>query len=121
MKGITHLSILRGAFLALALSSLPSVAGFRDWLSKKLPYKLPPEKLQFASLRPESAVEVLDRDGQRLFYLSGPKLRFYKALSEIKSQMDLDGIEAELTDQFGEIPEPVVNLMGLMLIRKQCK
>lgn len=49
------------------------------------------------------------------------RLSYYKALSEIKSQMDLDHIEAELTDQFGEIPEPVVNLMGLMLIRKQCK
>lgn len=49
------------------------------------------------------------------------RLSYYKALSEIKSQMDLDSIEAQLTDQFGEIPEPVVNLMGLMLIRKQCK
>lgn len=49
------------------------------------------------------------------------RLSYYKALSEIKSQLDLDEIEAELTDQFGEIPEPVVNLMGLMLIRKQCK
>lgn len=49
------------------------------------------------------------------------RLSYYKALSEIKSQADLDNIEAELTDQFGEIPEPVINLMGLMLIRKQCK
>ena len=56
-------------------------------------------------------------------YISDIRIRlsYYKALSEIKSQMDLDHIEAELTDQFGEIPEPVVNLMGLMLIRKQCK
>ena len=49
------------------------------------------------------------------------RLSYYKALSEIKSQSDLDLIEGELTDQFGPIPEPVVNLMGLMLIRKQCK
>ncbi len=49
------------------------------------------------------------------------RLSYYKALSEIKSQMDLDTIEAELTDQFGELPPPAVNLMGLMLIRKQCK
>ena len=56
-------------------------------------------------------------------YISDIRIRlsYYKALSEIKSQMDLDSIEAQLTDQFGEIPEPVVNLMGLMLIRKQCK
>ncbi|MFZ3230125.1 MAG: transcription-repair coupling factor [Pseudobdellovibrio sp.] len=57
------------------------------------------------------------------FYISDIRIRlsYYKALSEIKSQSDLDIIEAELTDQFGDIPEPVVNLMGLMLIRKQCK
>ena len=56
-------------------------------------------------------------------YISDIRIRlsYYKALSEIKSQTDLDQIEAELTDQFGAIPEPVVNLMGLMLIRKQCK
>ena len=49
------------------------------------------------------------------------RLSYYKALAEIKSQDDLDVIESELQDQFGELPEPVVNLMGLMLIRRQCK
>ncbi len=49
------------------------------------------------------------------------RLSYYKALADIKSQDDLDTIEAELRDQFGELPEPVVNLMGLMLIRRQCK
>ncbi len=49
------------------------------------------------------------------------RLSYYKALAEITSQEDLDRIEDELKDQFGEIPEPVINLMGLMLIRKQCK
>lgn len=49
------------------------------------------------------------------------RLSYYKALAEITSQEDLDRIEDELKDQFGELPEPVVNLMGLMLIRKQCK
>ncbi len=49
------------------------------------------------------------------------RLSYYKALSEISSQADLDRIEDELKDQFGPIPEPVINLMGLMLIRKQCK
>lgn len=56
-------------------------------------------------------------------YISDIRIRlsYYKALAEITSQEDLDRIEDELKDQFGEIPEPVVNLMGLMLIRKQCK
>lgn len=49
------------------------------------------------------------------------RLSYYKALADIKSQDDLDVIETELKDQFGELPEPVVNLMGLMLIRRQCK
>ena len=49
------------------------------------------------------------------------RLSYYKALADIKSQDDLDTIETELKDQFGELPEPVVNLMGLMLIRRQCK
>lgn len=49
------------------------------------------------------------------------RLSYYKALADIRSQEDLDQIETELKDQFGELPEPVVNLMGLMLIRRQCK
>lgn len=56
-------------------------------------------------------------------YISDIRIRlsYYKALSEISSQDDLDRIEDELKDQFGPIPEPVINLMGLMMIRRQCK
>ncbi|MGZ3727202.1 MAG: transcription-repair coupling factor, partial [Pseudobdellovibrio sp.] len=56
-------------------------------------------------------------------YISDIRIRlsYYKALSEISSNEEMDRIEEELKDQFGPIPEPVVNLMGLMLIRKQCK
>lgn len=56
-------------------------------------------------------------------YISDIRIRlsYYKALSEIASQEELDRIEDELKDQFGPIPGPVLNLMGLMLIRKQCK
>lgn len=49
------------------------------------------------------------------------RLSYYKALAEIKSESDLEKIEDELKDQFGSLPDPVVNLMGLMLIRRQCK
>lgn len=49
------------------------------------------------------------------------RLSYYKALAEISSTEDLDRIEEELRDQFGPIPEPTINLMGLMLIRRQCK
>lgn len=49
------------------------------------------------------------------------RLAYYKSLSEIESPDDIDRIEDELRDQFGKLPEQVLNLMGLMLIRKVCK
>ncbi|AFY03432.1 transcription-repair coupling factor [Bdellovibrio bacteriovorus] len=49
------------------------------------------------------------------------RLGYYKALADITSNEELDRIEEELRDQFGPIPEQTVNLMGLMLIRRQCK
>lgn len=56
-------------------------------------------------------------------YVSDVRLRlsFYKALAEIRSEDDLNRISEEMRDQFGPLPEPVLNLMGLMLIRRQCK
>jgi transcription-repair coupling factor (superfamily II helicase) len=49
------------------------------------------------------------------------RLSYYKALSEIEGPEDLERIEDELRDQFGKPPEAVMNLMGLMLIRRVCK
>jgi transcription-repair coupling factor (superfamily II helicase) len=49
------------------------------------------------------------------------RLSYYKALSSIQSVEELDRIEDEFRDQFGPPPEAVMNLMGLMLIRKQCR
>lgn len=49
------------------------------------------------------------------------RLSYYKALAEISSNEELDRIEEELKDQFGDIPEATLNLMGLMLIRRLCK
>ena len=49
------------------------------------------------------------------------RLSYYKALSDIENENDLEQIEAELRDQFGTPPEPVLNLMGIMLIRHLCK
>lgn len=56
-------------------------------------------------------------------YISDLRIRlaYYKQLSEIESPEDIDRIEDELRDQFGKLPEQVLNLMGLMLIRKICK
>jgi transcription-repair coupling factor (superfamily II helicase) len=49
------------------------------------------------------------------------RLSYYKALADLRAPDELEQIERELKDQFGEIPEPALNLMGLMLIRAQCK
>lgn len=49
------------------------------------------------------------------------RLGYYKALADIKSESDLEKIADELRDQFGPIPDPAMNLMGLMLIRRLCK
>jgi len=49
------------------------------------------------------------------------RLSYYKMLSEIHDESDLDKIEAELVDRFGPIPEEVTNLFGIMLIRRVCK
>lgn len=49
------------------------------------------------------------------------RLSYYKALSDIQNISEIDQIENELRDQFGAIPEPVVNLMGIMMIRSVCK
>ncbi len=49
------------------------------------------------------------------------RLSYYKAMSDIESESELEEIERELQDQFGSPPEPVLNLMGLMLIRHLCK
>lgn len=74
-------------------------------------YELDPEiNLRIAAMIPEAYIKDI-----RI------RLSYYKALAEIKSEADLEKIEDELKDQFGALPEPVVNLMGLMLIRRQCK
>jgi transcription-repair coupling factor (superfamily II helicase) len=49
------------------------------------------------------------------------RLSYYRALTDISSPEDIDRIEDELRDQFGKLPEPLVNLMGLMLIRHHCR
>jgi transcription-repair coupling factor (superfamily II helicase) len=56
-------------------------------------------------------------------YISDIRIRlsFYKALAEIRNEEDLEKIESELKDQFGDPPEATINLMGLMLIRSACR
>lgn len=48
------------------------------------------------------------------------RLSYYRALTQIQSADDIDKLEEELKDQFGKPPEEVINLLGLMLIRRLC-
>jgi transcription-repair coupling factor (superfamily II helicase) len=49
------------------------------------------------------------------------RLYYYKTLSEIREVNEVDKIESELRDQFGEPPDNVLNLLGIMIIRKYCR
>ncbi len=49
------------------------------------------------------------------------RLAYYKTLSQIKQQEDIDRFADELRDQFGPVPEAIMNLMGLMLVRSFCR
>ena len=55
-------------------------------------------------------------------YISNIRLRlsYYRALTQIEEAGDIDDLEEELKDQFGNPPEEVTNLLGIMLIRHQC-
>ncbi len=55
-------------------------------------------------------------------YIANIRLRlsYYRALTQIKSPSDIDNLEEELKDQFGNPPKEVINLLGIMLIRHQC-
>lgn len=48
------------------------------------------------------------------------RLYYYKALTDISLPEDLERIEEELRDQFGKPPPVVLNLLGVMMIRRVC-
>ncbi|MEN0058129.1 MAG: transcription-repair coupling factor [Bdellovibrio sp.] len=79
------------------------------------------EKIDDSELDPEINLRIPAMIPEA--YISDIRIRlsYYKALAEISSQEDLDRIEEELRDQFGPLPDATINLMGLMLIRRQCK
>lgn len=56
-------------------------------------------------------------------YISDIRIRltYYRLLSQISSHDEVTQIENDLRDQFGTPPDPVLNLIGIMLIRHQCK
>ena len=49
------------------------------------------------------------------------RLSIYRSLTSIRATEDLDKIEGDLRDQYGKLPDEVLNLLGVMLIRHECK
>ena len=79
------------------------------------------EAIKREAIEPEINVRISSYIPDKYISDIRVRLAYYKVLSEIKSHEDLDQIESDLQDQFGKIPDEVLNLMGLMLIRKDCK
>tara|TARA_B100001248_G_scaffold262718_2_gene261476 strand:- start:20315 stop:23764 length:3450 start_codon:yes stop_codon:yes gene_type:complete len=49
------------------------------------------------------------------------RLSIYKQMSEASSHEAMAEIEEKIKDQYGKLPEEVINLMGIMMIRSTCK
>ena len=81
---------LRVAFFIFLTSFFFSTylqANLSEWIKAQLPYKLPPEKLQFEKLKPSSNTSVLDRNENILFYIPIDRTQFYKGLSELSPDL----------------------------------
>lgn len=93
---------------------------YMDLLNEAV-HQLKGEEIQEMDLDPEINLRVPAMIPESYIGDIRIRLSYYKALADIQSHEDLEKIEEELKDQFGEIPEPALNLMGLMLIRSQCR
>ena len=56
-------------------------------------------------------------------YISEPSVKFeiYKKIATVKSESELDLLNSELTDRFGEMPEEVVNLIHIAELKIVCR
>ncbi len=52
-------------------------------------------------------------------YITSERLRLemYKQIAEIRTEADIEGVQAELIDRYGEPPQPVVSLLGVARLR----
>jgi transcription-repair coupling factor (superfamily II helicase) len=48
------------------------------------------------------------------------RLGLYRRLSELVSEEAIDAFAAELSDRFGPLPEPVKNLLDVLVIKQDC-
>src|SRR6185369_6235630 len=56
-------------------------------------------------------------------YIPGEAERifFYKRMSAVRSLKDIENLQAELEDRFGDPPKPVWEALGVLRLRLRCK
>ena len=66
-------------------------------------------------MRIELPIEAHIPDG----YISSERLRLemYKQIAEIRTDADVEAVRAELTDRYGDLPDPVEALLGVSQLR----
>ncbi|MEI7972764.1 MAG: transcription-repair coupling factor, partial [Bdellovibrio sp.] len=93
---------------------------YQDLLKQTLA-ELKGEKTEINEVEPEINLRIPSLIPEKYMQDVRLRLAYYKAMNDIKSTEDADRIELDLRDQFGPLPEEVVNLLGVMLIRSVCK
>ena len=72
---------------------------------------------------PEMRIELAVDAHLPADYVESERLRLemYKRLAEVRSPADIDGVVEELTDRYGEPPNPVRNLLAVAAFRLQAR
>ena len=71
---------------------------------------------------PEVTVEIPGSAGIPTDYMSRDDLRLdtYRRLAAVTDPAEVDEIASELSDRFGPVPQPVVNLLAVARVRAAC-
>jgi len=69
------------------------------------------------AIEPEMNIKIAAYIPQDYISEMGDKISFYRQLASLESEEELQDIEAEMKDRFGELPSQVYNLFELMAIK----
>ena len=127
-SGIRIAPIMILSFAARAISSAKTQSGQIDAVGYEMYLELLEEAIKeskgeevYEQIEPDINVRIAALIPDNYIPDIRIRLSYYKALARISSPEDIERIEEELADQFGKLPDQVLNLMGLMLIRHHCK
>lgn len=71
---------------------------------------LPPVDLPITAFIPD---DYIPGEAERIY--------FYKRMSSVRTSLDVDNLQAELEDRFGDPPKPVWEALGILRLRLRCK